>query len=68
MLIFLDVNIEIRKCRRLERDIALGFTVDDVLIYLRDAEVAERDRIARYRKLAHIVLSESDMEIYWQSF
>ena len=66
-LIFLDVDIEIRKSRRLKRDIALGFSVTDVQRYLRDVEVAEEHRLVKFRRLAHVVLCEKEMEKYWQN-
>jgi uridine kinase len=66
MLIFLDVSIETRKSRRLERDIARGIEIEKILLCLRDAEKAESETLDKLRQMAHIVLSEQDIGMYWQ--
>lgn len=66
VLIFLDVDMEMRKNRRLARDTELGVSVDKIMRCLHDVQLAEEAQLAQSRKLAHIVLSENDKETYWQ--
>ena len=67
VLIFLDVSLDVRRTRRLARDLAVGVEVDLILTNLCNAEASEREKLESLRKQAHVVLTESDISDYWQS-
>ncbi len=66
ILIFLDVSMDVRRSRRLERDMASGVAVDLILANLCNAEAAEKVQLDSWRQRAHVVLTEREMLTYWE--